>query len=838
MCCIGSLLHKKMRFSYLAKPGSGSDSIYARTTGVGCDIPITTAKECEETSLRYRRDKIYPHKGYTGQINSPGQPIGCFHNKWDDMFAFNVFQEVKKDGTRKKRRQQGVCKTSTVCICKALHFAKCPPNTWSQGGWDAKCHKCSPGKYTIINKPRDSPHKCTTAEIAYYCEPGFGFEHEPELFVSVGNCQSHMTTKEECEKAAEYNKKYGLDSNNGFAYELNPKKMDTYKKDQLLVNRRPRGCYKSTGNDKYYFNPNEDSDKTCNFAKVQCICNVKNDRCIKCPEGTFSKGGVNVKCKQCLSPRKTNEARTTCINTVFLKSYTKMNDQYQKVLKTMKRKFHELTNNIEKSFPDALAQNMATLDTYKDYNNRVLSNKKKFQQIGEKECKKKGNQESRIQVIAALPIHTVLTKWTCLQTNQKELISAFCNFVQTDFDELVLKTGIKKSGKTFWPNICCAGPGKKCQPTPLVKEIEMVPSALSKGGAVTYDSLYAEMVNILRHKEESKKRGYLLQGMLDVFNEIKDTHDDLKEEVKVTRKKFKKLFKKIHLCEPRILKSPIDESINMCELFYPYNKLMNTFQNEINELFKRKETNLIVQKAKEVDKKIDFVTTSKSKWNNDNNICDLPLGGNDDVKEKKKEYCQLYHPFDETDERIVNVAILSISEDFGNKETQKQIINSKMLKFVASDKCYPNNEQMISANSFSMQNINVGKKKSTVLVIKLNSSPNGYLRTRSGTCNNFLYLPRATITFGIYLDNAGCCESEMKDLESCQRCSPEVAPRPLDHHWTKKKLFYELIVTGNTFRLEPDESPILDGTKRTYLFKKNEILPLDHKAGKKIKKSC
>merc|ERR1712072_100310 len=101
-------------------------------------------------------------------------------------------------------------------------------------------------------------------------------------------------------------------------------------------------------------------------------------------------------------------------------------------------------------------------------------------------------------------------------------------------------------------------------------------------------------LDVLRAKGEHhhKQGGYLLKGMLDVLDELKDVRTDtLKEEIN-------RVFHQIHLCSPRVFQSPSDESIQMCELFYPYRKLMSSFHKKFKASFKAQDAkNILVPQS-------------------------------------------------------------------------------------------------------------------------------------------------------------------------------------------------------------------------------------------------
>ena len=69
--------------------------------------------------------------------------------------------------------------------------------------------------------------------------------------------------------------------------------------------------------------------------------------------------------------------------------------------------------------------------------------------------------------------------------------------------------------------------------------------------------------------------------MLEVLRKVKGVNTD------TLKKDFINVFKQIHLCGPRVFQSPLDESIQLCELFYPYRKLMSSFHEKFKVLFKR-----------------------------------------------------------------------------------------------------------------------------------------------------------------------------------------------------------------------------------------------------------
>ena len=144
---------------------------------------------------------------------------------------------------------------------------------------------------------------------------------------------------------------------------------------------------------------------------------------------------------------------------------------------------------------------------------------------------------------------------------------------------------------------------------------------------------------------------------------------------------------------------------------------------------------------------------------------------------------------------------------------------------------------MFTWNDFSLQSlVDMSGKEESVLVAKLDSFAKSYLRSGAGNCDSTEWLPHVTLKFGIYVDKNNCC-ARTNNIASCQRCSSKNAPKPLDHHWTKEKLFYEMTVTGNVFELKLDGNPILAGTKYTLLEKTNSVKPKNGENGKKLMKA-
>ena len=715
------------------------------------------------------------------------------------------------------------------------------------------------------------------------CKPGYGFSRNQQRIINSGSCGPSNTieTEEECKMSAEFYKNYGegggesrgyggkkslkLDPHgcllsrleNRFFLNVKPTSKRLCNKMSLCVCKTLpcQRCTKShysvgghqaecqpcpkgkrfTLNNLDLFTSKEactvnESDMLCKagfeavFPAEDVLMENQKGKCKKCQVGTYNDvpESVNPKCKTC--EYQTNQARTKCISAVDqLHVQNNIIGQIAKTLSASKNaEFGVNSGQITR-----LQRMWATAEVRKNYDEMRLKHASQYQKHDEHACRHEEKAEydgykRHIHVFSAVQLNEEINENTCLSTNRDELITSICNFA-SKFDETLADYNIQKKAKDFWPNICCSPQGEICKPPAGIPEEKMVPFALAQGGKVTKASLYGEILDILRAKNlHHPKGGYLLNGMLDVLNEVMDVNtEDIRLEI--TR-----VFSQIHLCGPKVFNSPRNDAIKLCQLFHPYGQLMDLFHKKFIGLFRAKDAAIILQAQKAST--TSFIQTMakmrKSKrgkrGNKGPDVCRLKLASEDEVNEKKKVFCSMYQPFDATDEnRITNVAMFYIREDIGHDEKFVKAL-SRTVRFVTSDKCFYNSP-MFTGNDFSLQSIELYGKKEWILVARLDTSPNGYLRTDAENCDG-KYLPRVTLTFGIYADINNCCE-KTKNAGNCQRCSSKNAPKALDHHWTKEKLFYEVAVTGNTFKLQLDGNPILAGTKFTYLEKTNTVRP-------------
>eukprot|EP00944_MAST-04C_sp_MAST-4C-sp1_P001011 g1011.t1 len=799
--------------------------------GGKCDDYITTSLECKVAAELNKASGIYidariDSGRYFKYQNATYSPRGCYRDKNKQYWFNHNFESTFECG-----------KYNRDCVCKTKVCVKCPKNTYSTK--KQTCEWCPSGTHSI-----DPRQACKTI----VCKEGEGMAY-PDKKLS-GYCDAPITSAAECEAAAKYNKKHKVDNNKGVLGNL-----------QKYVKDRPYGCFHDSGGwakNVYYFNPDYTSRTKCGIKERACVC--KSRLCNKCPPHTYSLGGENAVCKECKAPKTVNPAQTQCENRYLaldMKSekrnerlsnkISSLNNKMMDVFKLTKQSI--LTENLKKTVTggqkDKLPRMLAEFTVRDEYDKAQVRDADEYQKYGKDACKAKvkyqDSDRRRVKIFSAIPLYEEVTANTCLRINRDEIISAFCNF-KSKFDIMLSGRNIieNKGSDILWPNICCpsVAPTKfavpRCSPPSgsNITQEEMVPFALAQGGEVSQISLYGEIVRIL-----DAKNGYLIQGMLKALK-FQDNTGELQE-------KILRLFNKIHLCGPRVFNSPTDESIQMCELFYPYRNLMSAFYKAFEGLFTaddltqlKADVKIMTQKAQaaapppptsdgefiEIDLKSNRNARKyrrMKKYSTTNTECGMKLRSKIELKSKKeKVFCSMYQPFDTKDQRIMNFAMFHISEDFTLDDPDFNIV-AENSKFIAGDRCFYNSP-MIS--SISIEKVKLGLDETEwVLLAKLNSSPTGYLSQEAEECNG-PYLAHDIINVAVYFDEHRCCPNT-KNMALCEQCSSNKTPTALYHHWTGAQLFYTLTAIGKRFKLELDGNPILIATKYTYLHKTNSVKP-------------
>eukprot|EP00945_MAST-04E_sp_MAST-4E-sp1_P002984 g2984.t1 len=176
----------------------------------------------------------------------------------------------------------------------------------------------------------------------------------------------------------------------------------------------------------------------------------------------------------------------------------------------------------------------------------------------------------------------------CLNINRDRLITAFCSF-RKEFDVTLAEHGFSGvKAKKFWPNICCSNPRTDCEPPAGGKRTDMVPFAVSQGGNMTAGNLRGEIFKVLggHRAGETREEGYLQKGMLQVMAHVRSTVQD-KAAVDALKNRLKKMFENLNLCGPRVLQSPVSSELTLCQLFYSYTHMMQSFHKHFNSLFEK-----------------------------------------------------------------------------------------------------------------------------------------------------------------------------------------------------------------------------------------------------------
>jgi hypothetical protein len=207
----------------------------------------------------------------------------------------------------------------------------------------------------------------------------------------------------------------------------------------------------------------------------------------------------------------------------------------------------------------------------------------------------------------------------------------------------------------------------------------------------------------------------------------------------------------------------------------------------------------------------------------------LKFASQEALKEKQEQFCKEYG-LDLSDPRIVNVAMVYLGNDWGNKGKDAFLRRLQDgAKFSITDQC--THDKMFSPNDVSIQEIDkMDAPKGTkewVLLMKLDwANEKGYLASQlqdskdDNKCRKLDYLPHTEIGLQVYEDKEKCCE-DSKDFWACtaKGCSLE----RVDHHWREQPLSFKLSVTGSVFSWKLHEF-LLEGTQFTKATKPNRLV--------------
>ena len=110
------------------------------------------------------------------------------------------------------------------------------------------------------------------------------------------------------------------------------------------------------------------------------------------------------------------------------------------------------------------------------------------------------------------------------------------------------------------------------------KEENIIPFALSQGGAYSKHNLYAEVLSAMR------EGGYIHAGLKQMLQAIREV--DKKQKLKVSQQ-LDEFFTSLSFCGPRIVNSPgrTEDAAKLCQLFVPYKHAMQRFYTAMRSLF-------------------------------------------------------------------------------------------------------------------------------------------------------------------------------------------------------------------------------------------------------------
>ena len=352
----------------------------------------------------------------------------------------------------------------------------------------------------------------------------------------------------------------------------------------------PYGCLvKDTGG--YGFNSWTINGECGNSRGYDCVCGPL--KCIPCPPNYYSPGGLDVPCKKCPDNKVSMPGAALCFNMNLLQKnmdtmqgrMDSVSAQQGGIIKAVALS-NAKSNEVKQKANGLIAKlslNWATQDVINQAQilRNQLSKLPEYNVTHHCEQEKVRLAYGVLRTGVVVPSDAEIDDKYCLNENRNRLITSFCNFrprfIKLLKEELYPKLPSipKYTGRDLWPNICCRKDNfenlKTCNdPSGNVPRSHIVPFALAQGGNVTVQNLYGEIVDIL------KKDGYLQQGMNKAVDGIKDG-DKL-------QKKLNNLFETTLLCGPREFGLPTHEAIRLCELFYPYRHMLDTYYHEVNQL--------------------------------------------------------------------------------------------------------------------------------------------------------------------------------------------------------------------------------------------------------------
>jgi hypothetical protein len=604
-----------------------------------CVEYIKKAEECEEAAshnslpykVDYLDDPMAARKKESLEFNYSYSP-GCLFDRKNKYFWFNKDQDnfinIVKCGSRKAGSSGEEEKGGYSCVCRETTCKTCPKNTFSK---DGKCVNCPDEKKYTKDVGMESEDGCLANDPASICEKGKGFIVETKE--SQGNCGSTITTRKDCESAAQL---YYHDK------EIPYKTIKGKKREDL-----PYGCIREIAEDEIFFNTNTKTEISCGEHKesttatlYECLC--KTSDCRTCPKNTYKSEEGNEFCRLCPKDKTTNfkegmTSEKSCVDVIkkdclkekglfhssnggdgihkkeeclpllhpenirkWIVHYKNQITDNRKSIRYI-RNFQEIImGTISRSDPARmlLQREFANLETQIMFNK--ITQMKHIKDFKDNFCDDNEHKDivdrPTAFVFPAVRMNEEDDGINCINHNRNSIVNAYCNF-RKEFDETLRQYNVKTTSKKLWPRICCASLNDDCNPTNVptsdkTDQFEMIPFAMSQestNGTNRNETLWKEVFELLRGNLTSAE-GIIYNGMkmaVDKASEVDDADKSNKftNEKERLEQRLKEMFKGIDLCGPRVFKLPRDNGQQMCQLFYSYRHMFASFNMHFKDLF-------------------------------------------------------------------------------------------------------------------------------------------------------------------------------------------------------------------------------------------------------------
>eukprot|EP00944_MAST-04C_sp_MAST-4C-sp1_P000810 g810.t1 len=658
--------------------------------------------------------------GFAEVLDNDYDPPGCFlNNGFNRKYYFN-----------KNKKSHAACgHDRKLCICKKDTQPKvcaiCPKNTYGNG---VSCKACPSKKPSTMGKTG-----CTSMDDCVMdskCDVGHGYDHDSKTCVQC--------------KVNEFSK-----GGQGALCQACPR-------DKPYTKGRPgqKQCFACPLGHEY------NGGKTCT----------------KCPVNYYSDDGSK-ECKPCPDNKLTytleGATSVAACNANNIDAILKKLDEHKETMNDLSIRNSRLwqKENIRIKYAK-LMQEREPADNGKEYNY----------------CKME--RESGTVVFPAVPMQQELElneDTGCIDTNRDQLLRSFCSF-RSDLQELFEVQKLKLDARQFWPNICCKerrgeSLGVCADETNAIKRENIIPFALSQGGAYSKHNLYAEVLSTMR------EGGYIHAGLRKMIQAISGVSQKHKLEVSEEVDEF---FEGLSFCGPRIVNSPgnTQDATKLCQLFVPYKHAMQRFYTAMHWLFDKnidknirsERASLLQTMAKSLKKRqtiksnrrlqnsINVASVLKGKTvSKDTNVCRGTRWAPDVLEEKKRMFCKGYSHLDLANDNTQNIALQYLGKDLGLDDKEMFALQSSLRYDVSGGNCP---SKIFGADDISIQRVSMdtfGKKKEWVAVVALQTSQaDGYFKRELPYCESREYLITDMVSVNAYVAAEGCCAGT-PDNKNCKR---------------------------------------------------------------------